>query len=103
MRSNNVIPPMTHEMGAHWSQPRTIDMTITDTQVVMKKKDFELLKEYSRSLPSGVYHGKMWKCHAKDGWYLCWYGEHIDPNKVSINTRVIILQELLDLITNPSE
>ncbi len=98
----NNIPPMTDPMGAYWSQPDPSRILVDDTHAVMDAETFSALAEYSGSLPSGVYFGKMWKRH--DGifdkqckpeqclWLLCWFGK-VDgkPNLCSNNFREILV------------
>lgn len=99
-----LIPPITHPMGKSWSQPSLNQMEITeDGYVVMPKKTFNMLADYSTTMPSGVYPGKMWKAQWDGSWHLCWYGIIIrdaveDTTKCSINHRPIILKEMLDLL-----
>lgn len=73
--SKSHIPPMTHPLGKHWQQPSADSILIDDTHAIMDSKALDSLADYSRSMPSGVYPGKMWKAIAKDGRrFLCWYG-----------------------------
>lgn len=66
---------MTNPLGKHWTQPNHENILIDDTHVIMSSKDFNLLAEYSNSIPSGVYAGKMWKAIAQDGRaFLRWFG-----------------------------
>jgi hypothetical protein len=73
---NNVIPPITDPMGKYWRQPDTSRILIDDTHALMEKSTFEALSEYSSSIPSGIYPGKMWRCHHRGTWFLRWFGEH---------------------------
>lgn len=70
----NIIPAMTHELGCYWSQPERENILVDDTHAVMSRRDFDSLADYSRSIPSGVYPGKMWKSIMPDGSkFLCWF------------------------------
>ena len=99
--SNNVIPPMTDPLGRHWRQPDPAEMLIDDTHVVMPPETFKGLAEYSGTMPTGVYPGKMWKrhnglfdrnCKPEDReWLLVWYGECDDPKFCSNNWRKILI------------
>lgn len=104
--SNVIIPPITDPLGKHWDQPSTKNIVIDENNAVMSKNVFNQLKEYSASIPTGVYPGKMWKRYdgvfdqefiargGKPTWKLCWYGEI--PNKpelCSINMRDILIVE----------
>lgn len=90
-----MIPAMTDPLGRHWRQPDRTEILLDDKHAVMDGKTFSRLAEYSTSIPSGVYPGKMWKCHCLDGeWVLRWFGE-VDgrPDLCSQNQRVILLCE----------
>lgn len=73
--------------------------------IILTKKEFDALPEYSCSLPTGTTIGKKWKknihafdprCHDPrtgntiDDWYLCEYVEHSDPTKVGIVYKHIV-------------
>lgn len=98
---NNVIPPITDPMGSHWEQPDTKHILIDDTHAVMSEATFQRLAEYSGTMPSGVYPGKMWrrhnglydeKCKPEDRhWLLGWYGIDPDPDYCTNNWRKILL------------
>lgn len=94
---SKVIPEITHELGKHWEQPHRDMMMINDTEVYMRLGTFESLKDYSRSQPSGVYEGKMWKSQVYIDndtvltWILRWFGTSEDPNMCSNHWRRIIL------------
>lgn len=65
------IPPMTNERR----QPQRDAILIDGKHALMTQATFNELMDYSRSKPSGVYPGKMWKHHG-DVWYFRWYGEN---------------------------
>jgi hypothetical protein len=102
---SDVIPPITHRLGRHWEQPSTDKIVLDSTHALMSKATFKQLPEYSSSIPSGVYEGKMWKRNngiydtaflksgGKPEWLLMWYGTAEDPDKCSINSRVIVIDE----------
>ena len=71
---NNTIPPMNSPLCRGWFQPNVQDILVDDTHALMEEKDFNELKDYSLSHPSGVYEGKMWKSNLSGTWYLMWYG-----------------------------
>lgn len=56
----NEIPPMTHPLSRHWRQPSTSAILIDDVNAVMDVDTLGALPEYSCSLPTGAYEGKMW-------------------------------------------
>lgn len=108
MTAADLVPPITHEMGRHWDQPERQHIVIDrQGRALVPRRVFERLAEYSSSLPSGVYEGKMWKRHelvavddygslrpvVPDRWWLCWYGSGNDPNKCTVNRREILLLE----------
>lgn len=86
---------MTDPMGKYWNQPKTEDILIDDTHAVVTADTFDQLANYSHSIPTGVYPGKMWKCAGKDGdiifWWLRWYGISDKPNHCSFNERIILI------------
>jgi len=95
----NTIPPMTHELSSGWrNNPKIENIIINDETATMSRKDFDILLDYSSSVPSGVYEGKMWKNYAPtdeecNRWYLNWWGSSDDPNKCSHNKRRIVLKK----------
>lgn len=108
-----VVPEIPKENGTSWvrEQPNTTalvfqipDGTQQPNLVYMSENDRNRLKDYSHSMPTGVYPGKMWKCRWTnlDGswdWHLMWYGIVPDkPNVCSINHCPIMLYEILRLI-----
>ena len=102
--SKNTIPPITDPHGKYWRQPAVSSILIDDTHALMSRLDFMKLAEYSSTIPTGVYDGKMWKRH--DGihngkikpeeckWLLCWYGPSPHPESCSINSREILIVEV---------
>lgn len=70
-----VIPEMTHPLSNLWSQPATDKIVLGKETCMMTEAIFNQLKEYSTTIPTGVYSGKMWRRqHKQNEWYLCWYG-----------------------------
>lgn len=72
--------------------------------IILTKKEFDELPEYSCSLPTGTTIGKKWKKNrlafvpsahdprtgnSIDDWYLMEYVEHPDPKLVGIETKRI--------------
>lgn len=95
---DNVIPPMTHPLSRGWDQPNTALVAIDDTTSAMPNSVFTRLMEYSSTMPSGAYEGKMWKAHVlsktENFWQLRWYGySKIGPGHVSNNVRRIVLTD----------
>src|SRR5262245_65416000 len=61
-----------------WPQPAREEILIDETHAVMEGATLDRLSEYSASIPSGVYPGKMWarrvvrRLDAAD-WAVGWY------------------------------
>lgn len=87
-----MIPPITDPLGKHWKQPAAGEVLLDDTHAVMGQSAFNKLAEYSRSIPSGVYPGKMWRCVTQDGEHLLrWFGDSPDPAMCSKHQRKILI------------
>ena len=86
-----LIPMITHPLGMYWEQPSRNEIAVDDECALMDKAAFKGLQEYSRSIPTGAYEGKMWKRINGENSWLCWYGISDDPGTVSINARPIII------------
>lgn len=82
------IPKITHPLGKHWDQPKTSDITLINDFALMSENTLKKLGEYSASMPTGVYEGKMWKCQSKGIWYLRWFS-YKDEKYCSTNNREI--------------
>lgn len=88
----NTIPPMTDPDGENWPQPQADNILIDDHHALMTQSDFNQLVDYSHSVPSGVYPGKMWKTTAQGGrQFLWWFGEHPGRDDICTNNRREIL------------
>jgi hypothetical protein len=89
------IPVMTDPLSQYWHQPDRSEIEIDDTHAIMKSDTFDKLLDYSRSQPTGVYVGKMWKCEhfidKKSVWFLKWFGFSSEPDMCTINKRKIII------------
>lgn len=97
------IPPMTEPLGRHWQQPDPDAILVDEHHAVMTRESFEQLLEYTGTIPTGAYAGKMWRRHqvdidARRGgvfsslWLLCWYSD--DPEHAGycrINYREILI------------
>lgn len=89
-----IIPPMTDPLGKHWRQPDPARILLDDEYAVMDEATLSALSEYSTTIPSGVYPGKMWRASIGNNganWVLRWFGECGDPTKCSNNQREILL------------
>lgn len=97
---DNVIPPMTNPLGKHWDQPALSEIVVTSKSATMGQEAFDRLLDYSGSMPTGAYEGKMWRARqyrvddVLPHWALCWYGySKIGPGSVSNNHRWIVIKE----------
>lgn len=88
-----MIPEMTDPLGKHWNQPK--DMTsveMDDKHALLTPLQYEMLHEYSSTIPTGVYPGKCWKRLQSDGWLLAWFEEvPTNPKLCSIHFREILI------------
>lgn len=57
----------------------------------MTVEAFELLADYSMSIPGGAYAGKMWRSRINGHWRLRWYGTTEFPGILSCNSRAILI------------
>jgi hypothetical protein len=86
---------MVDPIGQHWKQPSRSEVLIDDKCAVMPRKSFDELYDYSGSVPSGVYDGKMWKAQKSGVWYLRFYAPCEDRNRCSImSLPILILEEV---------
>ncbi len=86
-----MIPPITDPLGKHWGQPPRRFIEVDDESALMSEQTFKGLKEYSDTLPSGKYEGKMWRMNARGTWYLCWYSKDKNPKFIIVNRREILI------------
>lgn len=91
MNAEQIIPPITDPLGRCWKQPHRKYIEIDKTHALMSRQTFNGLKEYSCTLPTGAYEGKMWKSKINDTWFLSWYGKDENPDYVSIHRREILV------------
>ncbi len=97
------IPPMTDPLGKYWKQPAADRILIDESHALMDRPTFDAFEDYSTSMPSGVYVGKMWIRYdgaydakflaggGKPEWLLMWYGPSADPTACTINKRTILI------------
>ena len=73
-----MIPPITDPLGRAWDQPDHSAWLFDDTHVILPLRDFEQLRGYQYSFPSGVYTGKVWRGYSErcGGRVVWWYGEN---------------------------
>ena len=84
------VPPMTHPLSKHWDQPERKDVHIDETTARMSKATYDALKNYSLSMPSGAYEGKMWKRICVDKSYLCWYAYQSETHVKTCLREIVI-------------
>ncbi len=90
----NQIPPMTDPRGKHWDQPSLDEVLVDDKHAVMSRAAFRKLYEYSTTVPSGVYPGKMWRAEHSGHHWLRWFGVVPgNPDVCSNNQREILIVE----------
>lgn len=87
------IPECIHPLCRAWDQPKNTEIEIDDTHALMTEESFKGLHEYSCSIPTGVYAGKMWKAYGpKDMWYLRWYeDDQVNIGTCLIRSRIILV------------
>ena len=98
-----MIPEMTHKLGRYWDQPDRSEIEVDDSHAMMSQETLDKLSDYSLSIPTGAYEGKMWKSHKAvrrngdgwshgDGWLLRWFAPStVDLEKVRVVTREILI------------
>lgn len=96
MSENNTIPLITHPFGRAWQQPPTYLILVDDTHAVMSRLDFQILMDYTRSQPSALYNGKMWKTQLESEdaakWFLCYcHNENNKTSEIDIAYREILI------------
>lgn len=97
MESKLQIPEMVHPLGKAWSQPDRSKIKFSFGVAWVDQKTFDQLAEYSSSLPSGVYEGKMWRRkYVVNGFtknLLCWYDKSDKPDQCSIKKIDLIIDK----------
>jgi len=101
------IPPITDPLGRHWRQPDLSEVQMDGIHVLLTRRQFDELADYSTTRPDGVYVGKCWKSRESveikkngkvigygwtDRWLLRWFGEsEIGPGYCSNKQRIILI------------
>lgn len=91
MNGEQIIPPITDPLGAYWEQPHRRYIELDETHALMSEQTFKGLMEYSSTLPSGTYDGKMWKAQRGDKWFLAWYCPDQNQAYIGIQWREILI------------
>lgn len=89
VKHSNGIPPITDPLGRYWDQPSVAAIYVDDHHALMTKESFYGLCEYSTSIPTGKYPGKMWRARRTGGWVLCWYEDGGEKGYLDIQIRPI--------------
>lgn len=89
MTAEQIIPPIIDPRGKNWKQPHRRFIEIDDESALMSEQTFKALREYTPSLQSEQYAGKMWKQKIGDKWYLRWYSNY--NNSIITNKREILV------------
>lgn len=66
-------------------------ITVIGSGWISLDNSLEGLREYSLTIPSGKYEGKMWKANRGGTWYLYWYDHDDNPEMIKIERREILL------------
>ena len=82
------IPPMLDPLGKHWRQPKGLRdrVGLFFNHATIKEADWLGLPHYERTMPSGVYPGKVWRC----GPWLAWYGPDVGGRCRVVTLRALI-------------
>lgn len=91
------IPLITDPLGRSWDQPDISEIELDDTHALMSERTRNKLSEYSMTIPTGVYEGKMWKRRTPPDtnepgiWDLMWFGPSEKEGCCDINVREILI------------
>lgn len=92
---SDIPNPIPEWADSGWRQPWREDILVSDETAMMSQSVFDMLKDYSYSVPTGVSNGKMWKSRWEDPrteevtWHLKWY--EIKHSTVFTHCRKIII------------
>lgn len=92
----NSIPQMTDELGKGWTQPDREQIDFSEGAAKLSRAAFEKLLDYSYSIPSALYPGKMWKSYhfGVKLWFLSWVERETEtPGDFVVCNRVICLTD----------
>ena len=80
-------------MRPHYTTAADLNIRLEPKTATMTLSAFESLHEYSLTLPTGTYLGKVWKRKKNTGkWVLGEYVVDPDPKMVGIVWREIVLE-----------
>ena len=89
------IPSITDPLGRYWHQPDLGEIAVDGKHAVMTEDSLKKLHDYSHSIPTGTYEGKMWRRRwikgKESGWLLGFMDAHPEPNKVYVCWREILV------------
>lgn len=78
------------QFEAEYKAKRTEYLT-DDKTAILTLDQFIDLPEYSMSIPTGVFIGKVWKRKERGKWYFGCFEEHENPDLVSTVFRQLIV------------
>lgn len=91
--NNCPVPPIKDRRGNAWKQPDPKEFAFDEHNdyVLMNRKQFDELRDFSKSIPPSLYIGKMWR-GSDDGqtWFLHWWDD-VTVGHTSHYLREIIL------------
>lgn len=91
MTAEQIIPAITSPKGRYWHQPHRRYIEMDDTHALMSEQTFRGLHDYSDSMPTGAYEGKMWRSKRRGKWFLCWYDVADDDRYLEVKSREILV------------
>ncbi len=95
LSGRDVIPPITHPLGANLDQPDRADITFEDGVAYMTQETHDKLSHREWGFPTGVYAGKMWRCKDRLVWF-----EDVKEEDACVNTSAHI--EITPNLPEPS-
>lgn len=79
-------------MRPYYTTATDLGIVLEPERALLSRQAFDLLLEYSLTLPTGKYLGKVWKRKkSEDEWVLGEYVADPDPKMVGIVWREIVL------------
>ena len=85
---SNFIPEMTDPLSRYWKQPDRESIRLDNNNAYMSWDTAMKLADYTGSMPTGAYTGKMWR----NGDWLVWFGKEIEGYVYSHFRRIVILE-----------
>lgn len=88
MTAGTTIPPVP-TFAFTLKQPNRADVLISDEEALLSKEAYNMLQEYSRTLPTFKCAGRMWKAVIDGESYLRWFSEIDHKNQIHVLQRKI--------------